>query len=125
MPVDDFHAIVPDGDVELILPHSEQLGTPVDDVFEDMHGPSRVYSNPWYLDDQLGEPPSMEMIRDIEEWAPRSPVYEKSGQDAKMEKASTATEMNENLSETSSEKCMRIRVSSKQLALASTCLRKT
>ena len=76
--MDDFHAIVPDGDVDLILHYSEQLGTPVDNVFE--------------LDDRLGELGYTE-IRDKEEGAPGSPVYEESKLDAKVEEASTATEV--------------------------------
>lgn len=117
--MDEFHAIVPNGDVDLILQYSEQLGTPVDDVFEDMHTPSQPDFSRSGLDNQLGELRRMQR-KDREEWAPRSPVYdEESKVDANIEEASTVTEADTDLSSNSNENCVRIRVSSKHLARAS------
>ena len=129
----DLHEIVPGGDVELILQYSGQLVTPVENAFEDIRTPSQLGFRRKDMEEPL--PQCMNIIIDknrsgvwpqqqpfwkYDKVSPENePVYDESEPEAEGETALKASQGNKNSDRLSSERCVRIRVSSTHLALAS------
>ena len=132
----ELHEIDPDGDVELILQCSGQLASSVDNVFEDIRAPSRL--GYWRSEWNDPRPQCMKIrgekvpgggwplhSRVHDEVSPdKEPEHENSESDEEVENALAVSKADTESNPNSSKKCVRIRVSSRHLALASSYFRR-
>lgn len=122
----DFHEVAPNGEVDLIMEHPEQVATDVDSVFEDIPIPQKLH---FRRSGERGAPcstPSQITVLRAD-WNSENFMYSGNIPETELIDEQPATDpevessmiLAEDTASVSSENCVRIRVSSEHLILAS------
>lgn len=126
MPIPDFHPIAPGGEVDLVVQYPEQLATRLDGIFKCIPTPSGLGFRRSAVQSALCSAPREQIIWKST-WKPKTLVSAEVSSEAELTndlpKPDTEMEASaiseEEKASISSENCVRIRVSSKHLILAS------